>query len=500
MNGGDMWWDGVNVAEYEFPKIIAGSGHTPRNVGFLNSIWLSGYDDNGDLKVSAQRYRNIGFDFWPGPLSNGTIDSSICSKFDRFFEVYKTEAITHSNNINSMSLPLSLNSIATNIKEWPAKGNQYLATTYNIQINDDLAPFNDSNNNGFYDPENGDCPIIKGDQCIFWVINDLGNTHSNSGGEPLGVEIQCMAYSYITTDAVNNATFYDYKIIKKTNGNISDFYFSQCLDPDIMSATDDYIGCDTLNNYGYCYTTDIGCFGPLEPPIFINQFVNNELSSFIYYNNDNTIYGYPHNPTHYRNYQLAKWKDGTHLTSGGYGLDTLNLETNFVYPGNPAINTEWSECSNQSSPADRRYIMSTGPFELKQNIALEFTTASIIVQHSTVCFNRDIILNPTIEFINNFIDTVNNNHCDNILSVTDFQDQNSFVDLFPNPASDKISIKLDESFELTSIEIYDVKGSKISFDINDKILDLKDFSKGIYNMKLYSEKLNKIIVKKFLVE
>ena len=63
--GGDMWWDLQGKAKYEIPK---GSGKTAL---FAGSIWIGGTDLNGQLKLAAQKFRQEGFDYWPGPLVTG---------------------------------------------------------------------------------------------------------------------------------------------------------------------------------------------------------------------------------------------------------------------------------------------------------------------------------------------------------------------------------------------------------------------------------------------
>ncbi len=78
-NGGDMWWDLVNNAMYEVPKVE--TGQTPDNSLFAGAIWIGGIDQNNQLKVAWQTYRQTGNDFFPGPLdgAGGTTTSDICS-------------------------------------------------------------------------------------------------------------------------------------------------------------------------------------------------------------------------------------------------------------------------------------------------------------------------------------------------------------------------------------------------------------------------------------
>jgi len=60
--GGDMWWN-FDRAEYYIP------GNTTQTSMFSASLWIGGVDVNGQLKLAAQRYRQVGIDYWPGPIS-----------------------------------------------------------------------------------------------------------------------------------------------------------------------------------------------------------------------------------------------------------------------------------------------------------------------------------------------------------------------------------------------------------------------------------------------
>ena len=64
MTGGDMWWNiGEGVAAYEIP---IGSGKSSQ---FAASCWIGGHDQQGNLKVAGQTYRQTGNDYWPGVLN-----------------------------------------------------------------------------------------------------------------------------------------------------------------------------------------------------------------------------------------------------------------------------------------------------------------------------------------------------------------------------------------------------------------------------------------------
>ena len=73
--GGTMWFK--ELAEYEIP---AGSGKTSM---FCAALWIGGRDANGMLKLAAVRFRQVGDDFWTGPLkfTGASTTQSMCIKY-----------------------------------------------------------------------------------------------------------------------------------------------------------------------------------------------------------------------------------------------------------------------------------------------------------------------------------------------------------------------------------------------------------------------------------
>lgn len=406
LNGGDMWWD-LNDAKYEVPKIEpVGSAPSVHSL-FSGSVWLAGVDAGGQIRTAAQTYRQSGNDFWPGPLDNiGNISEQVCNKFDKHFTVFGADIDDHVQFfVQNPSGQRPLSDIATGIKEWPAIGNvnSRAANGDPMQINQDLAPFFDYNENGFYDPENGDYPVIGiqsgvvggvqvtesvyADQMIFWVYNDKGDIHGETGGQSIGIEIGALAFAFNTSDEVNNMTFYRYIIRNKATTRIGDFYMGQWVDADLGCFNNDYVGCDTTRDMGIVYNgtpTDPDCGsrgyganppllgvvyfeGPLGDVDPLNPTAPREklgMSTFTYYNNDFSVTGNPESATHYYNYLKGFWKDNTCFTLGGdaYGGSVC---TSFMFPDSPDDPTGWSECTEGIVPGDRRWVQASGPFTLQ---------------------------------------------------------------------------------------------------------------------------------------
>ena len=192
MGGGDMWWN-LDDARYEIPK--NGNRHSM----FAGALWIGGVDAGGQLKVAAMTYRQDGNDFWPGPLNTttATIEAEECVEWDKHFKIERSDIEEHVARVNVD--PTYVPSQA--ILDWPAHGD---LTQGQAKY---LAPFFDVNGNGEYEPYDGDYPDynitgtnddarLYGDQTLWWIFNDKGNIHSETGAQPLGLEIHAQAFGF----------------------------------------------------------------------------------------------------------------------------------------------------------------------------------------------------------------------------------------------------------------------------------------------------------------
>ena len=118
------------------------------------------------------------------------------------------------------------------------------------------APWNDNNDDGVY-TLGIDEPRIIGDETLFFVANDLDTMRSlyTYGSNPIGLELQVATFGY-NTELLKDVVFKKFKIINKSENDITDMYFSYWTDVDLGNAADDFVGCDTLLNLGYTYNGD----------------------------------------------------------------------------------------------------------------------------------------------------------------------------------------------------------------------------------------------------
>ena len=320
----------------------------PKNTGVstiaCSAIWMGGFDQNNLLHITAQKYINYQNDTWTGPLFanlNTFADDSI---WNRIWKISKSDIDFHVLNYNQPSYV-----VPKSILEWPAPTADYV----------------DVNFNNLYDPENGDYPLIRGDQAILSIYNDIAYPHF-SGGLPLGVEVHSLSFSFNSPDsAIANTVFNNYKIYNKSTNNYSDFYLGVSTDIDVGIRTDDYIGCDSTLSlyYGYNGTNSDGQYGshiPAQGVVFLSSLMN----SFNYF----SINLEPVTSNEVYNVLNGYWNDGTPYTYGGNGYGGT-VYTNYCFSSYPNV-PGWSEVTENNAPADRRGVGTVGPFTFNAGTTL----------------------------------------------------------------------------------------------------------------------------------
>lgn len=399
--GGDMWWDLQGDAYY----IVPADGDA--SALFAGAIWVGGTDVNGQLKIAAQRFRQDGYDYWPGPLTTegfAYVSPEICREYDKHFVISKAMVKEFREWWKCTQDPENCDieeefpgyQIPEIIMEWPAHGP---AGGYDFN----LAPWWDVDGDGYYNPLQGDFPYYEfpnegitndpdckrprgqasrlfGDYTLWWVYNDKGNVHTETGGQSIGMEFRAQAFAFTTNDELNDMTFGNYNIINRSTYILTDTYFGVWTDADLGYARDDYTGCDVTRGLGYMYNGDdndetsggITGYGEQPPAIGIDFFegpyqdpdgkdnwtnfdtingvkvlncnkeggdimngninglnfadgtVDNErwgMRRFLYFNNaaGNPATYDPHTAQEHYNYLTGLWLDGTDLCYGGTG-------------------------------------------------------------------------------------------------------------------------------------------------------------------------------------
>jgi hypothetical protein len=413
-NGGNKWQRrGVGRSGYEIPKTEDFSG--PSSI-FSGGLWVGGISQDGQLKIAGVLYRTGGQnDYWPGPLTiagDASVDADVCQAFDKFYTTTLAEAEAHDAYFgcngdpdcitelfpNGYSTPASFNT-------WPAEGNVEAGQSPY------LAPFYDANDDGVYDPSVGDHPDygfdqtvdecknklredpvpLFGDYNIYWIFNDKGDVHTETSGQPIGLEVRAQAFAFSSNNEINNMTFYNYTVINQGSQTLTNTYFGHFVDPDLGNADDDFTGCDVQRGMGFVYnwddndeTTTSGTgYGAQPPAVGVDFFegpfkdadgfdnpgpaqglscqqyqldggipydgigigygdtvIDNErfgMRAFIYFNRESTNNNLtdPDNAIQFYNYLRSIWKNNREQSYGGTGYTEQDNYTRafYMFPG-----------------------------------------------------------------------------------------------------------------------------------------------------------------------
>lgn len=432
LNGGDVWWDGNSNGRYIVPKVPLGQPEVSSI--FAGAVWIGGFDPGGNLKLAAKTYGsgNGQTDFYPGPLNQfeGATDKQTCANWDRFFKVTADEIKEHLRLYNqslSGQITYTDDMIPKGLRGWPSQGNPYFLDENGFELpntGQGLAGFHDEDVDGVYDPLSGDHPKIEirncsadkpevADEMIFWIYNDAGGLHTETGAAAMQMEVQVQAFAYSTNDFINDMTFQRYKLINRATEDITQCYFAMWVDPDLGCHTDDLIGCDTSRSLMYVYNQDavdgqtgttcpngVNTYGTTVPILGVDYFrgpqgnvpcidsitgqvkiddftgdtitqkVELGMSSFTYYNNP-TFGGQaattdPQTANEFYNYLTGRWRDGSPFQYGGCGYNTGGREIDYAFTSPPDCLDPscWNMCNDCNLEGDRRTIQATGPLTL----------------------------------------------------------------------------------------------------------------------------------------
>jgi hypothetical protein len=527
-----QFFDG-NTGRFEFPK---GSG---KKTMLISSFWIAGKDNQQQLHLSADLYNQNSSDFWTGPLTiNGSAftNQNVANQWNKLFKVSKTDIQ------NIIQNPYNPAYFTPSIRYWPYKGDLSLGQSW------ELAPFIDIDGDFEYSWEYGDYPAIYGDQSIFYILND-SKTHSNTLGQPLGIEIHVFAYSFDAPNdqALNNTIFYKFKVIKRSAGTLTDCYMGIFSDLDIGNVIDDYIGCDVKRSMYYAYNANAsdalyGTNPPAQGVIFLggpkmvadgldnpqndisgNQYCNESINGlnygngivdderlgmkyFMSFNASNNNMGKPLSASDYYSYLTGKWKDGQQLKWGGNGNgngnNATNVVTNFMFPANsdslnwgsncgnnPLSNIQWNEQTTLSLPGDRRGVGSVGPFILQYDSVQYFDIA-----YTTAVGNG---IQSSVEVLQQYADHLKNifqNNTNNLFSYNHFlyqgidESTTNQINVFPNPASDILNI--NNVKQNTKLLITDINGKVIytkQINTGDNKIEISQFPTGIYLVRMITK-------------
>lgn len=239
-------------------------------------------------------------------------------------------------------------------------------------------------------------PKLYGDQMCWSVFNDANPAKHDTaiiGTEPLGVEVQHTSFAYGRSGIAGRIIFMKWLIVNKGSNNLEYTYVSLWVDPDLGDSDDDLVGCDTSLSLGYCYNggaTD-AIYGTTPPSVGLallqGPLVDGEpgdsgkLLDEWYYGKNNlpmTSFFKSTNGTDPDSaVETYNCMQGL-LPSGDPMVDPSGDTTKFACAGDPVSGTGWLD----ENAEERRFQMSSGPFDMMPGDSQEVIAAIAVAQGS----------------------------------------------------------------------------------------------------------------------
>lgn len=366
------------------------------------------------------------------------------------------------------------------INDWPANGNPHVGEPL------EMARFVDVNNNGYYDPFHGDYPVIRGDQAVYFIMNDARLPHTSTGSEPIGLEVHTMAYAFNrpADTALHNTIFLQFDVINRSERDYDSVKVGFFNDYGHGNQHDNFIGCDSALSLFYVYNGDDEDedragekgFG-LNPPVIGCKMLQPGLDNYM--RCYNTLHSYqinrPETALDYTHYLNSRWRDGSRLVYeiDGEGYDPNpgpKRYTNYFHSGDPVANTGWTEGSAANTPFYRAAFGSFPYFSLQAGERKSLHTAV----HHARGDGLDRLENVTffkenMHQVQEFFDTkdweegVFASEVSPWWNLDESEEQDEISEtqtsLFPNPSNGVLSIRSNE--RLKELAIYNLQGQLI---------------------------------------
>ena len=469
------------------------------NPGFyLTRIWLTGMDGQSNIHASAEHYFTQGEDFWAGPVAT-LYDSNYEARWYKIWNLTREEIDYHKNHWSEPGYePLP------DILSWPGNGDITNGEA------EQLAPYFDLNNNGVYEPLQGDYPMIKGDQCLFYILNDV-NVHDATGARSFGAEVHVMAYAFNceTDSAFNNTMFFNYQLHNLSDTAYQDCYFGFFSSWLLGDGWHNYTGCDTLLHSYYCYKgvdydngwlsgDTIWSYGNYPPALSVT-FLNKTMTNYIRFYDlgpaSNPYYGYQ-----FHNSQKGILKDSTHITYGGWGWNGA-VPTNYMYPGDPLDTLNgWTELTAGNSPTWQLGLGSHGPFTFNPGEEISFDFALVFGRDYTGNNLTSVnTMKERIESVRYYFEN-DSTLCGGTFSLgTPNYYSNTEPVLYPNPVKGNLFINGLNPDKNTHITIYDITGRCMhngNYSSARVIIPFNHLENGLYIVILSNG--NKVFTRKII--
>lgn len=451
---------------------FAGAYEIPRGSNlhtiYAAAFWFAGVDQNGILRNSSPKYTPSS-DIFTGPYSSTSsyTDPQYLSKYQSSNWVVSNSEIDY--HIQNYLQPGYV--VPASIANWPGNGDVTLGVAEN------LAPFIDVDGDNIYNPMAGDHPDIRGGQAAYIIMNDASVTHTETGGESMGIEVHLMVYQYGSLDYLNNTTFINMRVFNRGDYVYENFKVGLFMDADLGNYTDDYFGSLNSKNLVYTYNSDnedeaisgSPGYGINPPCMGVVSLKNNFHSAGFYTGASSFPNNEPTNANEVWNAMNARWNDGSQWTS------------NFPMDGNPYSGTGTTEVGLSNPGGDRRMIMNFDSVQMLSGQSLCEDFAILYKRGNDNLHSVQTVI-ELADSVKTFFDNQINFNCNQVtLGISEKKESNFTI--YPNPTTGVFTIEIPLEAGEQRVQLNDLSGRLIYDNLHLGTFELNTNEKmhpGIY--------------------
>lgn len=460
-------------------------------------------DYEGENHIRTTLYKISENDlYFSGPhgLQN---DSVFISRYDYVWNVSKQMIEHHRSHFNDSDY-----TVPRDIATWPAAGNP----SNNEATH--LAPFVDANSNGFYDPENGDYPLINGHQTVYAIFSPRrGHAGSMHDFQNLRMEIHVSAFAYDTNvSELQNTVFLNYQVFNRSSSDYKDVKLSLATFFDEINYT--LIGSDSLKNSYFAYPRFKTIAGvPGAPPAVAIGALDATMEGFMYFYRFHEQGTFALNPPietiEYKNLFRYRMPSGRRLRfDNPSGPGSLNNGTGYGAGFNlPFVNWALNAAVNWYHPPLYNSAMvglpmyNLGDIPVKSSACASF---ALIAKGDSSNFSPE--WTETLNLTHHELDKVRRSHAEIILGcnhtfLSNSNETFTTWSIYPNPIHTGESIRIKSEVRISSAVLQNNAGQTIplSPEKHDTFYHCKlptHLPSGVYILQIRTENgpLNKKVM------
>lgn len=490
---------------------LISSGIIGRNENNIDHVKINGYNaisfisplisgEVGGQKFSRHTQGNIYSEdiSFSGPVTN-VYDYNYVRRYDRVWKVSRDEIQNHKANYNDPNYV-----IPDDIRTWPGNGD-YSKGEAHI-----LAPFEDVNNNGLYEPELGDYPIIKGHEAVYVIFSDKRGSLDLMPWATLEYHLMMYAFDSTEIPSLDKTVFLNYRVFNRGASTVNNARFGLYTNWSIgeipgLSVTGSDSVLQTFFGYPLDFSMQMQSYNG-QPVAIAGKILNQDLLGHMMGTNRGfriLTYGIQDEITALD----FKWADGSPLVrSNPSGLGDHNNGAGFINPSmSPNIPTKWAfnrtdnwyEFTNNSNQTSASIaITELGDIEPGKHRCIEialshsFDTQNVTSDISTAIDNAISHVNTANDVYHN----LNAGCLGAYLSRDKSIDNNNYPNFrtYPNPAVTGKEFVIESDMSITQVEIISMSGLRQILPVNlsqnaTSVYMPEDIAAGVYVMQIHND-------------